>query len=204
MEGKFIPLFIPLLFAVFFVSGCTQYEKQTQPSRIQVSVDDDPVKGSKDAPVTIIEFSNFNCPYCRAFYTETLPLIEKDYIETGKVKLVYRDFTRSPLSQKAAEAAECAAEQGKFWEYHDKIFDNQQLLSNESLKQWASDLGLDTKKFSDCLDSGKMASEVKKDLRDAKSYGVTRTPTIFINGIVVEGAQPYSVYQQIIRQELSK
>lgn len=177
-----------------------------QPSRVQVSADDDPVKGSKNAPVTIIEFSDFQCPYCARFFTQTLPLIEENYIKTGKVKLVYRDF---PLSfhqhaQKAAEAAECADEQGKFWEYHDKIFENQNVLDTASLKQYAKDLGLDVTKFDGCLDSGRMASEVQKDFRDGSQYGVSGTPSFFINGINLVGAQPYSAFRQVIEQELNK
>jgi len=178
----------------------------SQPPRIQVNADDDPMKGSKNAPVTIIEFSDFQCPFCAKFFTQTLPLIEENYIKTGKVNLVYRDF---PLNfhenaQKSAEAAECADEQGKFWEYHDKIFENQNALDATSLKQYAKDIGLDTGKFDDCLDSGKMVSEIQKDFRDGSSYGVSGTPAFFVNGISVVGAQPYSVFEQIIEQELDK
>lgn len=177
-----------------------------QPSRIAASADDDTVRGSKDAPVTIIEFSDFECPFCTRFYEQTLPLIEENYIKTGKVKFIYRDF---PLSfhknaQKAAEAAECADEQGKFWEMHDKIFENQNALDVTSLKQYAKDLGLDTTKFDSCLDSGKYADEVQRDFTDGQSYGVSGTPTFFINGIEVVGAQPYNTFEQIIEQELKK
>lgn len=180
--------------------------KPQLPSGIMVSADDDPSKGSKNAPVTIVEFSDFQCPFCARFYTQILPLMEENYINTGKVKLVYRDF---PLgfhtnAQKSAEAAECADEQGRFWEYHNKIFENQNKLDTINLKQYAKDLGLDSKKFDSCLDSGKMASEVQKDFSDGSSYGVSGTPTFFINGIEVVGAQPYTVFQQIIEQELSK
>lgn len=175
------------------------------PSRAQVSVDDDPAKGSATAPVTIIEFSDFECPFCARFYSQTLSQIEKNYIETGKVKFVYRDFPLSfhPNAQKAAEAAECADEQGKFWELHDKIFDNQQAIAVSNLKQYAQEIGLNTAQFNSCLDSGQMVSEVKKDFQDGQSYGVTGTPGFFINGIPVSGAQPYSVFEGIIEQELN-
>jgi len=194
------------------IVGRTAEQPTNKPSinepsqRLQVSADDDPVKGSKDAPVTIIEFSDFQCPYCGRFYQQTLPLIEENYIKTGKVKIVYRDFPLSfhQYAQKAAEAAECAHEQGKFWEYHDKLFENQNALDVASLKQYASELGLDAQKFNDCLDSGKKASEVQKDFNDGSMYGVSGTPTFFINGIPLVGAQPYSVFEQIINQELSK
>ncbi len=175
------------------------------PSRIEASIDDDPVKGNKDAPVAIIEFSDFECPFCTRFYEQTLPSIEENYIKTGKVKLVYRDF---PLSfhqnaQKAAEAAECADEQGRFWEIHDKIFENGVSGGVNQLKQYAKDTGLNTAQFNECLDSGKMASEVQKDFNDGQGYGVSGTPAFFINGIEVVGAQPFSVFQQIIEQELN-
>ena len=175
-------------------------------NRVEVGADDDPVKGMKNAPVTIIEFSDFQCPFCERFFTQTLPLIEKNYIQTGKVRLVYRDF---PLgfhenAEKAAEAAECADEQGKFWEYHDKIFANQNAIGVSNLKQYAETLGLNMEKFNSCLDSGKMASEVKEDLKDGTKYGVTGTPSFFINGINLVGAQPYSVFEQIIKQEIEK
>ncbi|UCD02943.1 MAG: DsbA family protein, partial [Candidatus Aenigmatarchaeota archaeon] len=124
-------------------------------------VDGDYVKGDENAPVTIIEYSDFECPFCARFWEQTLPEIEENYIKTGKVKLIYRDF---PLgfhanAQKAAEASECAGEQGKFWEYHDVLYDTR-ALSVSDLKQHAKDLGLDSTKFDSCLDSGKYAEEV--------------------------------------------
>ena len=176
-----------------------------QALKIQVSVDDDPSKGSNDAPVTIIEFSDFECSFCARFYLQTLPQIEENYIQTGKVRFVYRDY---PLrfhkhAKMAAEASECAKEQDKYWEYHDILYENQNALDNESLKQYAKDLGLDITEFNECLDSGKMAQEVEKDFQDGVSYGIKGTPTFFINEIKVVGAQPYEVFQQIIEQELN-
>ena len=180
--------------------------QQPSGARVDVSADDDPVKGSESAPVTIIEFSEYQCPYCKRFFDQTLSLIEDNYIETGKVKYVFRDFPLSfhEYAQKAAEASECADEQDKFWEYHDKLFENQNALSVENLKQYARDLGLDTTRFDSCLDSGAMASEVQKDLDDGSEYGVSGTPGFFINGIKVVGAQPYSAFEEIIEQELNK
>ncbi len=178
-------------------------QQPEQVPRTEVTVDDDTVKGSPDAPVTIIEFSDFQCPFCTRFYQNTLPQIQQQYIDTGKVKFVYRDF---PLSfhqdaQKAAEAAECAGEQGKYFEMHDKLFDTE-ALDVTSLKQHAVDLGLDTDEFNDCLDNDEMAAEVQKDFQDGQQAGVSGTPAFFINGQLVSGAQPFSVFQQIIDQEL--
>ena len=168
--------------------------------------DDDPAKGNDNAPVTIVEFSDFQCPFCAKFYTQTLPQIEEEYIKTGKARLVYRDF---PLdshknSQKAAEASECADDQGKFWEMHNIMFDNQDSIGVSSLKKYAENIGLDTAKFNECLDSGKYQAEVQKDLADGQKYGVTGTPAFFINGRLVSGAQPFDVFKGIIDEELSK
>ncbi|MEW5896813.1 MAG: DsbA family protein [Nanoarchaeota archaeon] len=166
--------------------------------------DDDAVKGDKNAPVTIVEFSDYQCPFCQKFYTETFPQIEEKYIKTGKVKFVYRDF---PLNfhqnaQKAAEAAECAGEQGKYYEMHNKLFEEGVDGGIDAFKQYAQDLKLDIAKFNQCLDSGKMKTEVQKDLQDGQSLGVSGTPAFFINGKEVVGAQPFSVFGQIIEQEL--
>jgi len=186
----------------------TQPLGQDQPlqPRVDVSIDDDAILGDKNAPITIIEFSDFECPFCERFYSQTLPLIKKNYIDTGKAKLVYRDFPLSfhPNAQKAAEAAECAGEQGKYYEMHDLLFEKGVSGGINAFKQYAKDLGLDITKFNECLDSGKYAVEVQKDFRDGQSYGVSGTPTFFINGIEVVGAQPYSVFEQIIEQELKK
>lgn len=170
-----------------------------------VSMDDDAFEGEEDAPVTIIEFSDFECPFCGRFYTQTLGQIKENYIKTGKVKLVYRDF---PLSfhanaQKAAEAAECAGEQGKYFEMHDKLFEEGVSGGVASFKQYAKDIGLNTDDFDDCLDSGKMEDEVQKDFSDGQKAGVQGTPAFFINGKSIVGAQPYSVFEQAIEQELN-
>ncbi|MEK6853393.1 MAG: thioredoxin domain-containing protein [Nanoarchaeota archaeon] len=167
-------------------------------------LDDDAVKGDEDAPVTIIEWSDFECPFCARFYRDTLPLIEEEYIKTGKVKLVFRDF---PLSfhqnaQKAAEAAECAGEQGKFWEMHDLLFEQGVEGGTAGFKQYAKQLGLNTAKFNECLDSGAMASEVRKDTADGAAAGIQGTPGFLINGKLVSGAQPFSSFKQVIDAEL--
>ncbi|HLD07246.1 MAG TPA: DsbA family protein [Candidatus Nanoarchaeia archaeon] len=168
-------------------------------------VDDDPALGKENAPVTIVEFSDFQCPFCSRFRTETFDQIKSQYIDTGKVRFVYRDFPLTsihPQAQKAAEASECADEQGKFWEYHDQIFLNQQLMSIDSYKAWAQELGLDSKKFSDCLDSGKYASEVSNDLNDGAAAGGRGTPYFLVGNTPVSGAVPFSVFQQAIEAQL--
>ncbi|MBI2672220.1 DsbA family protein [Candidatus Woesearchaeota archaeon] len=175
-----------------------------------VGLDDDPVIGDKNAPVTIVEFSDFQCPFCGRFFSQTLPSIEENYINPGKVKFVYRDFPLNsihPFAQKAAEASECADDQGKFKEMHDKIFSNQVSLSLDNLKIWAKDIGLDTNKFNDCLDSGKQASEVGNDEKDGLALGVQGTPAFFVGNendgyLAISGAQPFEVFDQAIKKFL--
>lgn len=180
---------------------------------VAASVDDDAVLGDPNAPVTLIEFSDFQCPFCRKFYKETLPQIKKEYIATGKVKLVYRDFPLSfhPGATPAAEGAECAKEQGKFWEMHDAIFDEQEKQGSgtiqftaDDVKKWAAKIGLNTSKFNQCLDSGKYKQEVEKDTADGSAAGVNGTPATFINGRLVSGAQPFGAFKAIIDEELKK
>ncbi len=159
----------------------------------------DHIRGDFNAPITLVEFSDFECPFC-ARHNPTLIKILDDY--KGKVRLVYKHF---PLgfhsnAQKAAEASECASEQGKFWEYHDKLFENLATsgYSLVNFKQWAKDLGLNSKKFDDCLDSGKFAQKVQADFQEGSQKGVNGTPATFVNGQFVSGALPYDSFKQII------
>jgi len=168
-------------------------------------IDDDYVWGKDNAPVTIVEWSDYECPYCEAFYTQTEAQIMKNYVDTGKVKFVYRDFPLSfhPQAQKAAEAAECAGEQGKYKEMHDTLFEKGVQVGVTGFKQYAQDLGLDTGKFNTCLDTGAMAGEVAKDMADGQAVGIQGTPGFIINGKLVSGAQPYQVFQQAIESALN-
>jgi len=179
--------------------------------KVNVSADDDAVSGNEKAKVTIIEFSDFQCPFCRVFWSEAYQQIKKEYIDTGKIKFVYRDYPLSfhPAAQVSAEASECAREQGKFWEMHDKIFSEQAKQGSGTitygvpeLKKWASQIGLNLDNFNQCLNSGKYKSEVENDFADGSSYGVSGTPTLYINGSPVIGAQPFSVFKEIIDNEL--
>jgi protein-disulfide isomerase len=174
------------------------------PPRVAVSVAGDPAKGPAAAPITIVEFSDFQCPYC-ARVNPTLKQVEEKYGD--KLRMVFRDF---PLVQihkeaaKAAEAGECAHEQGKFWEMHDRLFANQSKLQVEALKQAASEIGLDSVKFNACLDSSKYASEVQSDVEEGARYGVTGTPAFFINGRLLGGAQPLQAFTEVIDEELAR
>lgn len=170
--------------------------------RAQVSVDDDPSQGNPKAPITIIEFSDFQCPFCK----KTRPTIQQ-IMDTykGKVHYVFRDFPLSfhKQARKASEAANCSNEQGKYWEYNSKLWENQGDLEPEKLKEYAKALGLNEKKFVSCLDSGKYAEEIDKDIADGSKAGVSGTPAYFINGIFVSGAQPFDKFQEIIDEELA-
>ena len=189
-----------------FPTGAAVGDNPT-PSAIDIEalLDDDAVRGDKDAPVTIVEWSDFECPFCARFFEQALPSIEEEYIKTGKVKLVYRDF---PLSfhtnaQKAAEAAECAGEQGKYWEMHDLLFAQGVQGGVAGFKQYAKTLGLNTAKFDTCLDSGAMAGEVQQDMADGAAVGIQGTPGFIVNGKLVSGAQPFAVFKQVIDAELN-
>lgn len=169
-------------------------------------VDDDAVEGKANAPVTIVEFSDYECPFCARFYVDTWGQLEEKYVKTGKMKFIYRDFPLSfhPQAQKAAEAAECAGEQGKYFGMHDLLFSKGVSGGVAGFKQYAKELGLDTGKFDTCLDSGKMAGETRKDFNDGQNAGVQGTPAFFVNGIMVSGAQPLQAFEQIIDAELEK
>ena len=167
--------------------------------------------GSPDAPVTIIEFSDFQCPYCERFYSQTFEQLKTNYIDTGKVRFVFKDFPLSfhEKAMPAALAAECAGEQGKYWEMHDKLFGEQQRWvksdkPNDVFKEFAKELGVDTDKFNECLDSQKYLAEIREDQQEGLAAGVQGTPAFFINGQFLSGAQPYQVFQQVIDQILAE
>ncbi len=152
--------------------------------------------------VTIVECSDYQCPYCGRV-EPTVTEILKNY--EGKVSVYFKHFPLGfhQYAQKAAEAAECAADQGKFWEYHDKLFDNQNALTTTNLKQYASDLGLDTATFDSCLDDGDKADVVAADVTECKDNGVSGTPTFFINGNMLVGAQPYDAFKTAVDSTLN-
>ncbi|MCK5023913.1 MAG: thioredoxin domain-containing protein, partial [Candidatus Aenigmarchaeota archaeon] len=168
-----------------------------------LSDDDDFVIGNNDALVEIASFMEFQCPFSSIFYNEIFPQIKENYIDTGKVRFVFRDFIVHPTSQKAQEAAQCANEQGKFIEYSDILYQNQENLEVNDLKDYAINLGLNMDIFNPCLDSGKYAIEVNKDTEDGKDAGVRGTPTFFINGKKVAGTQPYDKFETEIEAVLN-
>jgi protein-disulfide isomerase len=195
-----------------------QQVEQPSIKLIDASVDDDPVKGEQNAPITIIEFSDFQCPFCARFHEQTLPLILEQYVKTGKVKFVYRDFpiqTSHPNAMPAAAASECAHEQDKYWEYHDELFKNQGIWNNMEItsaitvfKEYATKLELNQEQFDSCLDSGKYIEEINKDLKDGQNYGITGTPGFFIGNeqdgfIQLTGARPFEAFKSAIDSQLN-
>ena len=172
--------------------------------RYEVPVDDDPILGSQDAPITIVEFSDYECPYCRQWHSEVYTQLLDTYGD--QIRFVYRDFPLESIhasAKPAAEAANCAFEQGEFWDYHDKLFSMELGLSPSAYLEYASQLGLDGEQFQECIDSGRYQQEVQSDFEFAANLGVRSTPTFFINGIAVVGAQPFEIFQQVIERELA-
>lgn len=180
--------------------------------RAKVSIDDDPGQGNKKAPIVLIEFSDFQCPFCKRVRPSIARLM-KDY--KGKIYYVFRDYPLSfhGLAKDGANAANCANEQGKYWEYNAKLWDDQQTIFSKKLskeefygklKQIAKDLSLKTSKFNSCLESKKYFKEIEKDLQDGMAAGVTGTPAYFINGLFLSGAQPYEAFKTIVDEELAK
>ena len=179
---------------------------------IVVSIEGNATKGAKTAKVTLVEFTDYQCPFCSRHFRDTMPQIDNDYVKTGKIRYVLREFPLEaihPLAFKAAEAASCSGEQGKYWEMHDRLFANQNALAAEQLAGHAEAVGLDAGKFKTCLESGKYAAKVRKDLTDAQKAGVTGTPTFFI-GLTdskgseikavrkIVGAQNYAAFKDAI------
>lgn len=173
------------------------------PPRIEVKVAaNDPAQGPANAPVVVVAFSDFQCPFCK----RVLPSLQKMQAEYGdRVRLVFRDFPLSIHDEAfvAAEAGQCANDQDKFWPYHDKLFENQeQGLAPDKLKEYARQVGLDGGKFDACLDGGTHRAAVEQDLAEAETYGVTGTPTFFVNGRFLSGAQPFEAFKELIDEEL--
>ena len=230
IAGVFAFLFVISLFTGGFGFGATGQaatsttdttnNEQSVPTGVKTVsaadfVDDDPALGDKDAPLTIIEFSDFQCPYCRLFWTETFPTLKQQYIDTGKVKFVYRDFPLSfhEMALPSAEAANCVREQGgdeAYFKIHDKIFSEQNILdggtvrstvsyTENDLKKWVKDIGYN---IDNCLDSRKYQNEVLADLQGSQEAGGEGTPYFIVGNQPLSGAQPYSAFKAVIDAQL--
>jgi protein-disulfide isomerase len=198
-----IVILVALLIVGIYYSGVLTNQ---EPQKVNIEIGNSPVEGSPDSKVTMAIFTDFECPFCGRFARDTLPLIKSEYVDTGKVRLVLKSFPlpMHEFAEKAAEAGYCANEQGKFWEYHDVLFNNQIALAVPFLKQYAVQVGMNSTQFNQCLDSGKYSGQVSTDSSDGMKYGVSSTPTIFVNGIKIEGALPFGTFKQAIDSELAK
>jgi protein-disulfide isomerase len=171
----------------------------------ELSVGSGPTLGAAGAPVTIIEFSDFQCSYCKRFWADTLPKLRDAYIDQGQVRFIYRHFAiLGKHSEQAAQAAECASDQRKFWEYHDQLFKNQGGLafSEARLRQYAREIGLNVDAFSTCLGSGKHKDKVERETTAAAYLGGRGTPFFIVNQRHLVGAQPFDVFRKAIDEEL--
>ena len=166
--------------------------------------------GSPGAPNVIEEFGDYECPFCARFHTQTFGQLKREFIDTGKARYIFKDFPLTyahPSAQKAAEAAHCAADQGKYEEYHDRLYSNSysgdrwgSRPAASAFRKYAADLGLDAAQFSKCLDSGEKAGAVRAGLAEGQRRGVSGTPSFFVNGRFVSGAQPYHVFAQLLNR----
>jgi len=174
-----------------------------EPPRLNVSAASGPSKGAVNAPIQLIEFSDFQCPYCLRARATVRKVLET---YGDRIHFVYRHYPlpSHPGARPAAEASECAAEQGKFWQYHDRLFDDPSRLSGTELKQQAAAVGVDMTRFNTCVDSRKYKAQVDADLKDGDEAGVNGTPAFFINGRMLSGAQPFEAFKRIIDEELER
>ena len=173
-----------------------------QPPRVEVSHDPARVLGNPDAPVTIVEFSDFQCPFCQRAYPVVKQLLAK---YPNEVKLAYRDYPLRqihPQADAAASASRCAGEQGKFWQFHDRLFESDLPLEGSSFMEHAAQLGLDSAQFGECLSANRFAALIEQDLQDGNRAGVNGTPAFFINGVALTGAQPLEAFERIVEEEL--
>jgi protein-disulfide isomerase len=189
----------------FLASLEDKYEVQRhiEPLRVDVKAGDSARMGPKDAPITIIEFSDFQCPYCTSA-AATVKEVREAYGD--KVSIVYRHFPlpMHPQAGKAAEAAECAGDQGEFWAYHDMLFADQKAWSQDDLTGYAKELGLKMKPFEACLASGEKAAVVANDMEEGRAVGMSGTPGFYVNGMVLSGAQPFGAFAELIDAELKR
>ncbi len=215
--------FLPLVFLLGLGIGYLVWDRSAKPEaadtdpssaaaagqqtakRYDVAVSDtDPIYGAKDAPVTVIMFSDYQCPYCRKWYVETFKPLMEAY--PGKVRFVYKDFPLSsihPEASPAALAARCAGEQGKYWEFQDLLFTDPAGLSSAAYTQYAGALSLDSAKFDECLSTKRYEKVIEADYQAAAAIGVQSTPMFFINGVPILGAESIDAFKEIIDQELA-
>lgn len=196
--------------AVIYSNGGSREPKPLTEAGLEIR-SDEAVLGNPKAPVTIIEYGDYQCPFCGKMFAETEPVIKEKYVATGKAKLVFRSFQfLGPESVAAGQAAYCAQEQGKFWEYHDALYveeyqdaqEHNGNLNRELFLKIAGELGMDGEKFAECIDGERYASKVQEERTNASKLGVVSTPTTFVNGLKIVGAQPADQFVAAIEEAL--
>ena len=209
---------IPIVFALGMAAGYYLWGRAAAPAaaasaaveipesvtRYDIPTDGDPSIGPEDAKITIVEFSDYQCPYCKRWHDQVFGQLMKEYAD--EVRFVYRDFPLTsihPQAFPAALAANCAGEQNAYWDYHEALFSQKYELGQDAYEKYAAELGLDTTSFVQCLEDGRYSDEVNGDMTFAADLGITSTPTFFINGIPMVGAQPYDIFKQVIDLELA-
>ena len=186
------------------------------PAGVKINIAGAPSLGRADAPVTIIEFSDFECPFCQRYTKSTLPDIKREYVDSGKVRYVFLDFPLEQMhakARKAGEAAHCAGEQGKFWEMHDVLFAQQANLDLRVYPEYARQLNLDGAAFDLCLKSGKHSSKINSGLASGRAVGINATPSFIVTksdgadtvggGVIITGAQPVERFRQVLDEALA-
>ncbi|MGB9598372.1 MAG: thioredoxin domain-containing protein, partial [Minisyncoccales bacterium] len=163
-----------------------------------------PTLGKNEAPIKIVEFLDFNCPYCKKFSLEVFPKIKEEYISKGLVQVIFKNFPLTLYSQKLALASECAFEQGKFWEFHDLIFKSEKEMNDQEIKDLVKKINLEFEQFNSCFDSQKYLNEIGKDLEEGTGVGVRGTPTFFVNKIFLPRFQSYEEFKKILDNEIQK
>jgi protein-disulfide isomerase len=219
MPGAILAAGVIIALAIVYAFGGRPEAGYLPPDQPRDYADDDASLGSPDAPVVIVEFSDYQCPFCRRYWRQVLPRLKEEYIKTGDVRFIYRDFPLShihPAAEMSARATECAEEQGKFWQMHDKIFEEQDRravrddkldtveYSEADLKIWARDIGVDPSPFDACLGEYRYQDEIAKDLSDGQVAGVEGTPGTFINDRYISGSVPYEQIRAAIEAELAE
>ena len=172
--------------------------------RYNVPIDGNPAIGPENAPITLVEFSDYQCPFCIQWYKDVYPRLQNDYKD--KIRFVHRDFPLyaiHPDSLSAAEAADCAGEQNTYWPYHDALYSGKYGLGTAAYEKYASDLGLNLDQFNKCVSDQRYKTKVDANVNFGANLGVSSTPTFFLNGMAIVGAQPYDVFKQLIDMELA-
>ncbi len=206
-SARFIIFVVGVLIAVSSYSLAIGASKPLSIEETLAALGKGPTLGSVGAPVTMVEFADFQCSFCRKFWADTFPKLKETHIKQGRVRIIYRHFAiLGKFSEQAAMAAECAGEQGKFWEYHDQLFANQGGLAftQSKLKQYARQIRLKPESFDGCLAGEKYRKKVEGETAVAASLGARGTPTFFVNGRLMVGAQPFEVFQAVIEEELGQ